>query len=198
MYKILLHSCCAPCLTSTSEVLSSDYEVVPFWFNPNIEPEAEHKKRLKYFKGFCDIKNFEPVIIDEFQVDNIFWRKNIKGLEEEKEGGLRCKKCIYLRLEKTAQYAEEHGFNIFGTTLTVSPHKNAEMINQIGQKLSEKYGIEYLAADFKKNNGYARSLELSKELDIYRQSYCGCEFSNSKLKAQNVKLQLKAKNIKIK
>lgn len=176
MYKILLHSCCAPCLTFTSEILSKDYEVVPFWFNPNIEAKNEHDKRLKYFKQFCNVKSFSPVTVDKYQADNDAWHKYIAGLEIEPEGGARCEKCIRFRLEKTANFAKENDFSIFGTTLTVSPHKNAEMINSIGQELGEKYGIEYLVADFKKNGGYARSVEISNELGLYRQKYCGCEY----------------------
>lgn len=177
MHKILLHSCCAPCLTSTSEILSNDYEVVPFWFNPNIEPNTEWQERLDNFTLFCGIKNMNPEIVSDYKTENNAWHGSIEGLENEAEEGARCEKCIRLRLEKTAQFAKEKGFKIFATTLTVSPHKNAEMINEIGQELAEKYNIKYLTADFKKNNGYLRSIELSKELDLYRQNYCGCLYS---------------------
>jgi len=177
MLKILLHSCCAPCLTSTSEILSKDYEVAPFWYNPNIENKEEYQKRLDCFKNYCETKQFTPIIIEEYQNHNASWHEFIQGHESEAEGGSRCEKCIYFRLEKTARYAKEHGFSIFCTTLTVSPHKNAEMINRIGQELAKEYGIKYLAADFKKSGGYARSIELSREFNLYRQKYCGCLYS---------------------
>lgn len=177
MNKILLHSCCAPCLTSTSEILSNDYEVVPFWFNPNIEPEEEHGKRLEAFEHFCELKQYKPKIIDDYQTDNNTWHKFVEGLEQEPEGGARCEKCIRFRLEKTAQFAKGKGFKIFATTLSVSPHKNDEMINRIGEEVAKKYGVEYFTANFKKDGGYARSVELSKEYGLYRQKYCGCRYS---------------------
>ena len=179
--KILLQSCCAPCSTAVIERLLSDYEITILYYNPNIYPEEEYLKRkaeeLKYIEIFNN-KNPENQIkfLDSDYESEKFYEKT-KGFENEREGGARCAICFRLRLEKTASIAKEESFDVFGTTLTVSPHKNAELINAIGLELQKEYGVEFLVSNFKKQNGYKRSVELAKENDLYRQNYCGCEFA---------------------
>lgn len=178
--KLLLHSCCAPCLTSSFEQTKGDFLVVPFWFNPNIEPNYEYQKRLNNFDKLTNILKIDSLIIDQYKSDNRKWQKMISGLENEPEGGIRCEKCIKSRLEKTATEAKKRDFKIFGTTMTVSPRKNAFMINKIGNKLAKKHKIDFLEVDFKKKDGYLLSVKLSKKYDLYRQNYCGCRYSKSK------------------
>lgn len=172
--KILLHSCCGPCSTVCIERLIDDYDVTVFYYNPNIYSREEYEKRKKNEKVVC--AHFDVPFIDG-DYDEESWLEYIKGLEAEKEGGARCEKCFYYRLEETAKKAKEDGFDIFGTTLTVSPHKSTPVINSVGKKLSEKYSVEFLEESFKKKDGYLRSIKLSKELSLYRQNYCGCRFS---------------------
>lgn len=185
--KILLHSCCAPCSTAVIEKLAEDYDITIFYYNPNIYPEEEYFKRKNEEIKYIDIlhKTQPQIKIDmlDCDYDNITFYNAVKGLESEREGGARCAVCFKVRLEKTAVVAKNNNYDIFGTTLSVSPHKNAELLNQIGKSLEEKHGIKYLEANFKKQDGYKRSVELSKENNIYRQSYCGCEFA---LKIQQV------------
>lgn len=185
--KILLHSCCAPCSTAVIEKLAQDYDITIFYYNPNIYPEEEYFKRKNEEIKYIEIlhKTQPQIKIDmlDCDYDNITFHNAVKGLENEREGGARCAVCFKVRLEKTAVVAKNNNYDIFGTTLSVSPHKNAELLNQIGKCLEEKYGIKYLEANFKKQDGYKRSVELSKENNIYRQSYCGCEFA---LKIQQI------------
>ncbi len=185
--KILLHSCCAPCSTAVIEKLAQDYDITIFYYNPNIYPEEEYFKRKNEEIKYIEIlhKTQPEIKIDmlDCDYDNITFYNAVKGLENEREGGARCAVCFKVRLEKTALVAKNNNYDIFGTTLSVSPHKNAELLNQIGKSLEEKYGIKYLEANFKKQDGYKRSVELSKENNIYRQSYCGCEFA---LKIQQI------------
>ncbi len=179
--KILLHSCCAPCSTAVIERLKADYDITIFYYNPNIYPEEEYLKRkneeIKYIKHLneTDKDLFIDMLDCDYESEKFY--DAVKGLENEREGGARCAVCFKLRLEETAKKAKEKGYDLFGTTLTVSPHKNSEIINKIGLSLSEKHKIEYLESNFKKQNGYKRSVELSKENGIYRQNYCGCEFA---------------------
>ncbi|MBR7172535.1 MAG: epoxyqueuosine reductase QueH [Clostridia bacterium] len=179
--KILLQSCCAPCSTAVIERLVDEYDITILYYNPNIYPEEEYLKRkneeLKYIKIFNG-KNPENQIkfLDCDYESERFYEKT-KGFENEREGGARCAICFRLRLEKTVTLAKQNGFDIFGTTLTVSPHKNAEVINGIGLELQKEYGVEFLVSNFKKQNGYKRSVELAKENELYRQNYCGCEFA---------------------
>lgn len=176
--KILLHSCCGPCSSYCIEVLSKHFFVTVLWYNPNIQPEKEHNLRLEnQIKLIKNMKTENPVSFLEIPYDDNEFLEIAKGYETEKEGGSRCEKCFLLRLEKTAQLAKEKGFDYFTTTLTVSPHKNAPLINHIGFSFAEKYGVKFLPSDFKKKNGYKRSIELSKEYELYRQDYCGCSFS---------------------
>jgi len=170
--KILVHSCCAPCSSSVFEKLS-DYDITGFFYNPNIYPETEYIRRRDEYKRFAEIMNYKIFILeDPFEI----WDKAITGYENEPERGKRCEICFQLRLEKTAQFAVENDFNLFTTVLSVSPHKNADVINKVGSKIAEKYNIEFLEANFKKQDGYKRSLELSKQCNLYRQTYCGCRY----------------------
>lgn len=178
--NLLLHACCAPCLTSVYEQLKSDYVLTVFWFNPNIDTEDEYNKRLNEVKRFCDLKKIDLIVGDKYKEDNLNWHFLSRGLENEKEGGKRCAKCIRYRLLSTGMFAEEREFDFFTTTLSVSPHKNAGLINELGGEAGQKVKSKYLSADFKKNDGYLKSIQTCRELNIYRQSYCGCEYSRSK------------------
>ncbi len=172
--KILLHSCCGPCSTVCIERLLDDYDVTVFYFNPNIFPREEYEKRKENEKIVC--AHFGVSFVDgDYEEES--WLEYIKGLEGEREGGARCERCFYYRLEETAKRAKAGGYDIFGTTLTVSPHKSTPVINRVGKELAEKYKIPYLEESFKKKDGYLRSINLSKELSLYRQNYCGCRFS---------------------
>lgn len=175
--KMLLHSCCGPCSTAVIDRLKDEYDLTIFYYNPNIYPLEEYLHRLNEQKRYVKDANLEVVIIDgQYEDTNLFY-KAYRGFENNKEGGERCNICFSLRLDKTAKYAKEKGYDIFATTLTVSPHKNAQMINQIGVDLSKKYNIEFLAADFKKKDGYLNSIKISKKYNLYRQNYCGCKYS---------------------
>lgn len=178
---LLLHSCCAPCSSYVLEYLSQYFKITVFYYNPNISSYEEYEKRKNEQQRFireCNFKNNVSFI--EWKYDNERYEDTIKGLENEKEGGSRCKKCYYLRMEETAKYAKEHHFDYFTTTLSISPYKNAAALNAIGEELSKKYNIEYLYSDFKKKNGYKRSIELSSIYNLYRQNYCGCKYSKPK------------------
>lgn len=176
--KLLLHSCCGPCSTVCIERLIENYEVTVFYYNPCIFPEEEYFKRLEEQKRFLVDKQIEII---EPSYDNNSYEELVKGFELEKEGGERCKICFKQRLETTAKYAKENGFDYFSTTLTVSPHKNTIIINEIGEKIANELGIKFLSANFKKQNGYLRSIELAKEYNLYRQNYCGCRYSIRKV-----------------
>lgn len=181
--KLLLHACCAPCSSYVLEFLGKQYNITVFYYNPNITEAEEYQKRVKELTRFINEAPFAmdvKLIEGEYEPD-AFWNIS-KGLSDEPERGRRCYKCYELRLKKTAEYAKNNGFDIFTTTLSISPHKNAEWINEIGQRLSDEYGVDYLYSNFKKNNGYARSIELSKEYNLYRQNYCGCIFSKKAAK----------------
>ena len=179
--KILLHSCCAPCSTAVIERLKDDYEIVIFYYNPNIYPEEEYIKRkneeIKYIAHLNETNGENLIEMLDCDYDSEKFYEVTRGYEKEREGGARCAICFKLRLEETAKKAKEKGFDLFGTTLTVSPHKNAELINSIGLGIEKELDIKFLVSNFKKQNGYKRSVELSKENNIYRQSYCGCEFA---------------------
>ena len=176
--SLLLHSCCGPCSSYVLEVLSQHFNVTVLYFNPNIYPESEYKKRLAEQMKIIDGMPFKnPVSLMECDYDENEFLAAAEGFENEREGGARCEKCFHLRMEKTALLAKENGFDFFTTTLSVSPHKNAPLLNKIGEELSEKHGIKYLYGDFKKKEGYKRSIELSAQYDLYRQNYCGCRFS---------------------
>ncbi len=174
MPELLLHSCCAPCSAYVIKELQKKYKVTLFYFNPNIFPEEEYQKRLKEAKKYC-----QKIKVDfiEGEYNHQDWLEKIKGYEQEPERGKRCQICYKVRLEKTALEAKKLGFDMFCSTLSISPHKDAQMINKIGQELSEQYQIEYLASDWKKQEGFKKSCDISKEEGFYRQDYCGCEFS---------------------
>lgn len=180
MKKLLLHSCCAPCLTSSFEQTKSNFLVIPFWFNPNIEDRKEYNKRLNNFKKLTNLFRVDSIIVDDYESNNQEWQKIISGLENESEGGKRCERCIKFRLERTAIEAKKRDSDIFSTTMTVSPRKNALMINKIGNELAKKYKIDFLSTDFKKKDGYLLSVKLSKKYDLDRQHYCGCQYSFSR------------------
>ena len=176
--KLLLHSCCAPCSSAVIERLSKFFDITILYYNPNIEPYEEYEKRkeeeIRFIKEFKTINKLDLIDSD---YDNDKYHEVVKGLEEEVEGGIRCHKCYNLRLEYTAKKAKELNYDFFGTTLTVSPYKNSQVLNKIGEDLSNKYNVKYLYSDFKKKDGYKRSIELSKDYNLYRQNYCGCIYS---------------------
>ena len=176
MAKVLLHSCCAPCSTACLERLKGRADVAVYYFNPNLDSQKEFDIRASEQKRLCESLGVD-CIIEEFNKSEFLTA--VKGLENEMEGGKRCTVCFYLRLKRTAEKAKELGYDYFTTTLTVSPLKNAEKLNSIGKKVEEQTGVKYLPTDFKKKNGYLRSVELSKEYGLYRQNYCGCEFSKA-------------------
>lgn len=172
--NLLLHSCCAPCSSYVLTYLLEFFDVTLFYYNPNIQPEREYRKRADEQKRLCDLLHV-PYIEGEYDTDR--YLDIIKGLETESEGGARCTKCFEMRLDRTAQLATTLGIDLIATTLTVSPHKNAPLINTIGEGAASKYGIGWLPSDFKKRNGYLESIRLSKEYELYRQTFCGCSFS---------------------
>lgn len=177
--KLLLHSCCAPCSSATLERLKDYFDLTVYYYNPNIDGIDEYNLRALEQKRLCEELNIKCVI-SNFNKDAFL--SIVKGLEKEMEGGARCEKCFYLRLKNTAEFAKESGFDYFATTLTVSPLKNAQIINQTGERIEQEVGVKYLPTDFKKRGGYLRSIELSKIYNLYRQNYCGCEFSKNYLK----------------
>lgn len=176
--SLLLHACCAPCSSACLEFLNKYFDITIFYYNPNISPKAEFDKRLNEEKRLLKEMPFENEvkIIDGFYDYNEFL-EIAKGLEDVPEGGERCFKCYRLRLEKTAKLAKEMGFDYFCTTLSISPLKNSQKINEIGFDVEKQYGVKWLASDFKKQERYKRSIELSKEYNLYRQNFCGCVFS---------------------
>ena len=177
---LFLHSCCAPCSSYVIEYLSNHFAITVFYYNPNIYPDTEYTFRSNEQKRLIsEMKTKYPVTYIDEDYDSSQFYKAVKGLEKEPEGGKRCEKCFELRLERTAQRAAEGGFDYFATTLTISPLKNAQLINDIGNSLAEKYSVKWLPSDFKKKGGYKRSIELSKIYNLYRQNYCGCVFSQS-------------------
>ena len=178
--NMLLHSCCGPCSTTVIFELSKEYDLTIFYYNPNIYPTQEYEKRkaeqLRLVNELNQTKQINIKVL-EAPYDSENYENVVAELHNEKEGGARCEVCFKLRLDKTAREAKKNNFDIFATTLTVSPHKNAPLINKIGEELSKKYEIEYLVSDFKKKDGYKKSIEYSKEYKLYRQNYCGCKYS---------------------
>ena len=175
---LLIHSCCAPCSSYVLEYLSEYFKITVFYYNPNIYPESEYTKRIaEQQKLIRDMEFRYPVSFLAGKYDKEKFYEMAAGMEDLKEGGARCMKCYELRLSEAAGQAAAGGFDYFTTTLSISPMKNAQKLNEIGLRVGEKYGVKYLVSDFKKKNGYKRSIELSKEYGLYRQDYCGCEFS---------------------
>lgn len=172
--KLLLHSCCGPCSTQVIDFLKDYFEITVFYYNPNIEPAEEYlHRKTEQIRFLKEYKEANIGFLD-CDYDNSSFKEIGKGLEHEKEGGARCNKCFYLRMYETAKKAQELGFTYFGTTLTVSPHKNSTIINEIGEYISEYLKVNYIYGDFKKNDGYKKSIEFSKFYHLYRQDYCGC------------------------
>ena len=186
--KLFLHSCCAPCSSYVLEYLSQYFQITVFYYNPNIYPEEEYLKRVEEQKHF--IQRFQQDMLQagkgsichkieflegSYEKDKFYQMAH--GMEELPEGGERCFRCYELRLREAAEHARELGMDYFTTTLSISPLKNARKLNEIGERLAEEYGVSYLTSDFKKRDGYKRSVELSREYGMYRQDYCGCIFS---------------------
>lgn len=175
---LLLHSCCAPCSSYVLEYLSSYFKITVFYYNPNIYPEEEYWKRVEEQKRFIrEIPQKYPITFKEGKFEPDRYYSEVKGLEKEPEGGARCEKCFRLRLSEAVKIALEENADYVTTTLTISPLKNAPLLNQIGEELTKDTKVKWLPSDFKKKNGYKRSTELSDEYHLYRQNYCGCVFS---------------------
>lgn len=180
--KLLLHSCCAPCSSYCLEYLAEYFDIVDFYYNPNIAPKDEHDKRAFELKRLIERMSADNGAVIEFiegRYEPEKFYEICKGLENVREGGERCFKCYRLRMEEAAKLAAEIGADYFTTTLSISPLKNAAKINEIGRELAGIYGVEHLPSDFKKKNGYKRSVELSAQYNLYRQNYCGCIYSKA-------------------
>ena len=176
--RLLLHSCCAPCSSYVLEYLSQYFAITLLYYNPNIFPEEEYRKRVEEQKRLIaalPVKHPVSFVEGHYQPEEFF--AIAKGLEDIPEGGERCRKCFRLRLEETAKLAAEGGYDYYTTTLSISPLKNAQALNEIGQELAAVYEVPYLPSDFKKRGGYQRSIELSREYELYRQNFCGCVYS---------------------
>lgn len=178
--SLLLHSCCAPCSSYCLKYLAEFFDITVLYYNPNISPPEEYRKRADEQSGLiARLPAAHEIKLVEGIYDPERFYAAVKGLENEPEGGERCKVCYRLRMEEAAKLARERGAEYFCTTLSISPLKNAEAINVIGEQLSEQYSVKWLPSDFKKKGGYLRSIELSKEYDLYRQNFCGCVYSKS-------------------
>lgn len=173
--RLMLHACCAPCASYCIEYLKDYFTVVVVYYNPNIAPYEEYKTRLDETKRLCDYFGVEFI---SKNWDNEIFENKVEKLREEKEGGARCDVCFGLRLKKTLELAKEHHCEYFTTSLSISPMKNSLKLIEIGERIAQNTEINYLPSDFKKKNGYKRSVELAKELNLYRQNYCGCVYSN--------------------
>lgn len=187
--KLLLHTCCAPCSSYCIEYLSNYFDITVLYYNPNISPKEEYEKRkqeqIRFLNEYKSKNKLDYMDCDYNYNDFL---NVIEGLENEPEGGKRCNKCFRLRLEKVALEAKNNNYDYFGTTLTVSPYKNSELLNKIGIELEHKYNIKYLLSDFKKKEGYKRSIQLSKKYNLYRQDYCGCIYSKIDRMKKNEKV----------
>ena len=176
--SLLLHACCAPCSSACLEYLFENFDITVFYYNPNISPKTEFDKRLEEEKRLvAEMLPASEIKVIEGSYNYNDFLQIAAGLEDVPEGGERCFKCYQLRLEETARLAKEKGFDYFCTTLSISPLKNSQKINEIGYETSEKYGVKWLPSDFKKKEGYKRSIELSRQYNLYRQNFCGCVFS---------------------
>ena len=182
--SLLLHVCCAVCASYVLEYLHKDFDITVLYYNPNITEESEYKYRLSELHRYVEESGLSPYIrFAEAEYDPQSFFEKTKGHEPDPEGGARCSICFAQRLGYTARLCAEGGYDYFATTLTISPLKNAEVLNTIGEKMGEKYGANYLCTDFKKREGYKRSIELSRQYDLYRQNFCGCIFSKPHLPA---------------
>lgn len=176
--RLLLHACCAPCSSYVLEYLTQYFKITLLFYNPNIAPEEEYKKRLDELMRLISLQPYaNSVQLCPVRYDPEMFEEIARGYETEPEGGARCIRCYRLRMEEAARYASEHDFDFFTTTLSISPHKNAQALNEIGEELSKQYSIPYLYADFKKRGGYQRSIVLSRDYQLYRQNFCGCRYS---------------------
>ena len=178
--RVLIHSCCAPCSTYTLEFLCEYADVTVLFANNNIHPESEYNKRASVQREFIDnfnknTGNDVKYIQEKYNPQDFY--KKVRGLEKEKEGGSRCTSCFQMRLDIVARRAQEMGYDYFGSALTLSPKKNSQLINKLGLEIQELFSVKYLPSDFKKNNGYKRSIEMCNEYEVYRQCYCGCIFA---------------------
>ena len=179
--KLILHSCCAPCSSYVITYLTDYFDITILYYNPNIYPQEEYEKRKEEkIKLITKLKIKNEINILDCDYDNEIYNNLIKGLEKEPERGNRCTICFKLRMEKTAKIAKEKDCDYFCTTLTVSPYKNSQLINEIGKTLEQEYQVKWLYSDFKKKDGYKKSIELSKKYNLYRQDYCGCIYSKPK------------------
>lgn len=174
---LLMHACCAPCSSACLERIKDFFDVTVYYYNPNIDSAEEYGKRSAEQERLCE--EFGVKVIAESYEPKEFYNA-VKGFEDEPEGGARCERCFYLRLKRTAEKAKEQGFEYFTTTLTLSPLKNAALLNETGERVASETGVKWLPSDFKKRGGYLRSVELSNEYGLYRQNYCGCIFSKNK------------------
>lgn len=181
--KLLFHVCCAPCSGFLSTQLGEVFDLTVYYDNSNIFPREEFDRRSLEAKKFFESQNIDFVLA-EWKHDK--WLDLVRGLEGEPERGNRCVICYHFRLRNAAEYARQNGFDIFTTTLSVSPHKDSRLISEIGMALSQEYGIKFLNEDFKKNDGFKKAMEFAKELGFYRQNYCGCEFSQLQKQDKNV------------
>lgn len=173
--RLLLHICCAPDATVVVERLSAEYDLAVYFYDPNIHPEEEYRLRCDEMQKLADRLGI-PFFEGEYDADR--WFGMVKGLEHEPEGGARCAVCFRMRLERAARFAAEKGYRIFTTVLTVSPHKDADLINRLGREAAASHGVEFIEGNFKKKDGFKRSVELSREYGLYRQDYCGCLYSH--------------------
>lgn len=177
MKRLLLHSCCGPCSAHVINVLKNDYKLTILYYNPNIDTADEFNHRLAEQKRYCEAVGVKVI---EVPYNPAEYEAATVGLENEKEGGSRCRKCFALRLKRTAEEAKKGGYDCFATTLTVSPHKNSLVINEVGKEIELAQKIEFIDGNFKKQDGYKKSIELSKQFNLYRQDYCGCKYSKRK------------------
>lgn len=197
--KLLLHSCCGPCSSYVLEYLSSYFEITVFYYNPNIYPSDEYWYRVEEQQKIIDLTKAKypiKMISGKYETEKFY--ELVKGMDNLPEGGERCHKCYEMRLREAAQIAKKEGFDYFTTTLSISPHKNSQVLNKIGEKIAKEVGVKHLPSDFKKNNGYKRSCEITKEYGMYRQDYCGCVFSKSETEERNLKRDKKELREKMK
>lgn len=179
--SLFLHSCCGPCSSYVLEYLSEFFCITLYYYNPNIDPPEEYRFRAREQELVIEkIKTQNPVLFLEGEYEPECFYRAVKGLEREAEGGKRCQTCFELRLESAAKKAAEGGFDYFTTTLSISPLKSADRLNEIGEEMGRRYGVAYLVSDFKKKDGYKRSVALSQEMGLYRQNYCGCVYSRNR------------------
>lgn len=176
---LLLHACCAPCSTYVLELLNQFFDITIYFYNPNIYPVTEMDNRFVEFQKLGKYK----LVKADYNPDDFYLA--IKGLEAKPEGSERCFKCYELRLENSAMYASKHNFDYFSTTLSISPYKNSKKLNEIGQQMANKYQVKFLYSNFKKKDGYKRSIAICRQLELYRQNYCGCEFSFNEMQIRN-------------